>query len=183
MSFPRLALLALCLPLIAGGCAGAVVAGASYGADGVSLADSGKTTTDHFASMVSKKDCAFWRVFRNERICHERDGDRDPYKVSYDTAERQPSEDGVSYAPPLRQTADEPTSSWNSEAYAKKSEPAPAEPVVASTEPAPPPPAEEKPAPAHKPVKKKAKAHAHPKAVAHAKPVKKASPSQVASVP
>ena len=187
MSFPRLALLALGLPLLTGGCAVSAVTAASYGADGVSYADSGKSGSDHFMSMVSKKDCALWRVFRNENVCHARDpGAKDPYHVDYDTAERMPSEDGVSYAPPLRQTADEPTSSWNSEAYAKKSEPAPAapaEPVVASTEPAPPPPAEEKPAPAHKPVKKKAKAHAHPKAVAHAKPVKKASPSQVASVP
>jgi len=192
MSFPRLALLALGLPLLTGGCAVSAVTAASYGADGVSYADSGKSGSDHFMSMVSKKDCALWRVFRNESVCHARDpGAKDPYHVDYDTAERMPSEDGVSYAPPLRQPADEPNSSWSAEAYAKKHEPtpaattpaAPAEPVVASTEPAPPPPAEEKPAPAHKPVKKKAKAHAHPKAVAHAKPVKKASPSQVASVP
>ena len=90
--------------------------------------------------------------FRNENVCHARDpGAKDPYHVNYDTAERMPSEDGVSYAPPLHQTADEPASSWTAEAYAKKPEPAaaaPAEPVVAATEPAPPPPAvEEKPAP------------------------------------
>jgi hypothetical protein len=184
MSFPRLALLVVGLPLLTGGCAVSAVTAASYGADGVSYADSGKSGSDHFMSMVSKKDCALWRVFRNENVCHARDpGAKDPYQVDYDTAERMPSEDGVSYAPPLRQTADEPASSWNAEAYAKKSDPAPAEPVVATTEPAPPPPpVEEKPAPAHKPIKKKAKAKPH--APAHAKPpVKKASPSQVASVP
>ena len=189
MSFPRLALLALGLPMLAGGCAVPAMTAASYGADGASYADSGKSTSDHFMSMVSKKDCALWRVFRNENVCHARDpGAKDPYHVDYDTAERMPSEDGVSYAPPLRQTTDEPVSSWTSEAYAKKPETAPAvptEPVVAAAEPAPPPPVAEKPVPTRKPVKKKAKApaHAHPYAVAHAKPVRRASPNQVASVP
>ena len=193
MSFPRLALLALGLPLLAGGCAVSAVTAASYGVDGASYAESGKSGSDHFMSMVSKKDCALWRVFRNENVCHARDpGAKDPYHVDYDTAERMPSEDGVSYAPPLHQTPDEPASSWSAEAYAKKPEPAsvstpatPAEPVVAATEPAS-PPAEEKPVPAHKPAKKKkAKAHTHPHphAVVHAKPVKKASPNQVASLP
>ena len=183
MSFPRLALLVLGLPLLAGGCAPAAVTAASYGADGVSYAESGKSTSDHFASMVSKKDCAFWRVFRNQTVCRDRPpGAKDPYDVSYDTAERMPSEDGVSYAPPLHQTPDEPAASWSAAAYAKTPAPTapPPEPVVATAEPAPPPPpVAEKPVTAHKPVKKKAKPHA----VAHAKPVKKASPSQVASVP
>ena len=190
MSFPRLALLALGLPLLAGGCAGAAaVTAASYGADGVSYAESGKSTTDHFASMVSRKDCAFLRVFRNQTVCRERPpGAKDPYDVSYDTAERMPSEDGVSYAPPLHQTPDEPAASWTAAAYAKTPAPAaPApEPVVATAEPSPPPaPVEQKPVAAHKTAKKKAKHHAHPPAhaVAHAKPVKKASPGQVASVP
>jgi hypothetical protein len=189
MSFPRLALLALGLPLLAGGCAGAAVTAASYGADGASYAESGKSTADHFMSMVSKKDCALWRVFRNENVCHARPDGRDPYRVDYDTAERMQSEDGVSYAPPLRQAADEPASSWTSEAYAKKPETAPAaltEPVVATAEPAPPPPpVAEKPVTTHKPVKKKAKAPVYSRApaVAHAKPVRRASPNQVASVP
>lgn len=183
MSFPRLALLALGLPLLGGGCAASAVTAASYGADGASYVETGKTASDHFMSMVSKKDCALFRVFHNENVCHARPDGKDPYHVNYDTAERMPSEDGVSYAPPLRQTPDEPASSWTAESYAKKPEPAPvstpaapAEPVVAATEPAPPPPVEDKPVPAHKPAKKKAKAH-------HPKPVKKASPSQVASVP
>ncbi|HLG49584.1 MAG TPA: hypothetical protein VKY24_25290 [Reyranella sp.] len=192
MSFPRLALLALGLPLLTGGCAVSAVTAASYGVDGASYADSGKSTSDHFMSMVSKKDCALWRVFRNESICHARDpGAKDPYHVNYDTAERVPSEDGVSYAPPLHQTADEPASSWTADAYAKKPDAAPAapaEPVVAAAEPAPAaPPVVEKPVTTPKPAKKKAKAHGHTHAVAHAKPeakpVKKASPNQVASVP
>lgn len=194
MSFPRLALLALGLPLLAGGCAGAAVTAVSYGADGASYAESGKSTSDHFVSMVSKRDCAFLRMFRHQDICRDRPpGAKDPYQVNYDTAERMPSEDGVSYAPPLHQTPDEPAASWTAEAYDKKAAPTPAqgptpaaapspEPVVAATEP-PPPAIEEKPVPVHKPAKKKAKAHAH--AQAHAKPVppRKPSPSQVASVP
>jgi len=179
MSFPRLALLGLCLPLLAGGCAGAAaVSAVSYGADGVSIVDSGKTTTDHFASMVSKKDCALWRVVRNQNICRPREGDKDPYKVDYSTAERQPSEDGVAYVPPLHASAEAPATSWTAEAYkpaaAPGSAPAP-EPatVVADVKPAPQPEPPPKAA-VHKPVKKKAKAHAK---------VKKPSPGQVASVP
>jgi hypothetical protein len=184
MSFPRLSLLVLGLPLLAGGCAPAV----SYGADGISLVKTGKSTSDHLISMVSKKDCALWRMFRNENVCHERPpGAKDPYDVNYDSAERMPSEDGASYAPPLRQTVDEPASSWTSAAYDRKPETVPAapaappQPVVAATEPAPPPsPVEEKPVPTHKPATKKAKAAAQ--AHAHAKPVRK-SPSQAASDP
>ena len=179
MSFPRLALLALGLPLLVGGCAGAAVTAASYGADGVSYAESGKSTTDHFASMVSKKDCAFLRVFRSQNVCRPREGDKDPYKVDYDTAERQPSEDGVAFAPPLRPASDAPATSWTAEAYkpaaAPTPSPAPEEPAaaVADAKPAPPPAPAPKAA-AHKPAKKKAKAHAK---------AKKPSPGQVASVP
>lgn len=173
MSFPRLALLALGLPLLAGACAAPIgLAAVSYGADGVSLVDSGKTTTDHFASMVSKKDCAFWRFVRNQNICRDRDGDHDPYKVDYNTPERQTSEDGVSYNPPLHASATAPPTSWTAEAY----KPAPSVPVEA----APAAPAEAAPpAVAAKPAalpNKRAK-----KAKAVAAPVKKASPGQAAS--
>jgi hypothetical protein len=120
MSFHQLALLALGLPLLLGACgAPAAVTAASYGADGVSLVDSGKSTSDHFISMVSKKDCALWRVFRKRDICTERKDGRDPYKVDYDQANRLPSEDGVSYAPPLHAPSDAPATSWNAEVYAK----------------------------------------------------------------
>src|SRR5436190_11463029 len=180
MSFPRLALLVLGLPLLTAACAAPVaVAGASYGADGVSLVDSGKTMTDHFASMVSKKDCALWRMFRNQRVCYEREGDKDPYQVNYDIAERQPSEGGISYLPPLHAAPGAPASSWTAEAYKTTPAPAPApvaEPTTAVVETMPPPP----PVPpakavAQKSVKKKTKAQA--------KAVKKPPPSQVASVP
>jgi len=184
MSFPRLALLVLGLPLLTAACAAPVaVAGASYGADGVSLAESGKTMTDHFASMVSKKDCALWRMFRNQRVCYERERDRDPYQVNYDIAERQPSEGGISYLPPLHAAPGAPASSWTAEAYKTAPAPAPvSEPMTAVAETAavaetvpPPPPVPPAKAVAQKSVKKKTKAQA--------KAVKKPSPSQVASVP
>ncbi len=191
MSFPRLVLLALGLPLLAGGCAGAAVTAASYGADGASYAETGKSTSDHFVSMVSKKDCALLRVFRNQHMCRERPDGKDPYQVNYDSAERMPSEGGVSYAPPLHQTPNEPASAWTADAYKKPEPVAPAttpapEPVVATTEP-PPPSAEEKPvtpSTAPRPAKKKVKAPAKT-TVAHAKPEppKKPSPDQAASVP
>jgi hypothetical protein len=183
MSFPRLALLALGLPLLTGACAGAAVTAASYGADGVSYVDSGKSTTDHFVSMVSKKDCALWRAFRNERICREREDGKDPYKVDYATAERQPSEDGVSYAPPLRPATDAPAASWTADAYKPAATPAsPPAPTVTATAAEPAPPVAETaapppPSPAPKAVAQKAAK----KKKAHAKAVKKPSPGQVAS--
>src|SRR6185436_18852910 len=87
------------------------------GADGVSYVESGKSTTDHLASMVSRKDCGFWRAIRNQPVCRDRDSDRDPYEVDYDQANRMPSEDGVSYTPPLRAAADAPATTWTAEAY------------------------------------------------------------------
>jgi hypothetical protein len=150
------------------------VAAVSYGADGVSLVDSGKTTTDHFASMVSKKDCAFWRVFRNQNICRDREGDHDPYKVNYDSPERQMSEDGASYTSPLHASPTAPATSWTAEAY-KPAPVAPVEaaaPAVAEATPVVAPPATAKSASPHKRAKK---------AKAAAAPVKKASRGQAAS--
>jgi hypothetical protein len=194
MSFPRLVLLALGLPLLLSACGAPVaVTAASYGADGVSLVESGKSTSDHFISMVSKKDCAMWRILRGRAVCTARKDGRDPYKVDYDQANRLPSEDGVSYAPPLHAAPDAPASSWTAAAYGK---PAPAAeapqtaapaaseepaPVVAEAAPPPPPvvaPKSGKPGKSAKSVKKKPKAP-----VAHAKAVRKPSPSQVATVP
>jgi len=169
------------LPLLTGGCgAPTAVVAASYGADGVSLADGGKTTGDHFTSMVSKKDCAFWRVLRNEKICHDREGDRDPYQVNYNEPFRDQSEGGgVEYHTPLRAAPNAPVSSWDAAAYKPEPAPAPskAQPVTAVAEatPAPaaatPPPAKvKKPKGDHSAAKKKVK-----------KP--KPSPDQVAQVP
>jgi hypothetical protein len=174
--------LPLALPLLVGACGAPVALTAvSYGADGVSLVDSGKSTTDHLASMVSKKDCAMWRVFRGQKVCREREGGKDPYQVNYDSAERQPSEDGVAYTPPLRAPADTPPAAWTAEAYKPAAAPGPplpaaqAAPAVAETAPT------LAPVPAKASVPKSAKKKTKPQA--HAKPIRKASPGQVASVP
>jgi hypothetical protein len=193
MSFLRLVLLAIVLPLLLGACGAPVaVTAASYGADGVSLVETGKSTSDHFISMVSKKDCAMWRVLRGRDICKARKDGRDPYDVNYDEANRLPSEDGVSYAPPLDAAPDAPATSWNAEAYAKPApdaelpqaatppeEPAP---VVADVSPLP-PVAVSKPAKSAK-SGKSAKKKKPKVPVVHAKAaVRKPSPGQAATVP
>jgi len=189
MNFPRLVLLALGLPLLTGACgAPVVVTAVSYGADSVSVAESGKSTSDHFISMVSRKDCAVWRVLRGRSVCTERTDGRDPYKVNYDEANRLPSEDGVSYAPPLHAAPDAPASSWTAAAYAKPAaaaEPlqtaapaAPAEPTPVVAEAPAPPAVVAKPGKSGKSAKKKPKAGS-----THTKAVKKPSPGQVASAP
>ncbi|HTR83104.1 MAG TPA: hypothetical protein VMI56_01400 [Reyranella sp.] len=181
MSFPRLdrLLLPIALALLAGACGAplAVTAG-SYGADVGSLAATGKSGSDHFASMVSKRDCALWRVFVNQSVCHDRDSDHDPYDVNYNEPFRQATEGGVEYSPPAHATANVPNTSWTASAYeappAATPETPPAQPVqaVAETPPAPVPEAApvhpaklKKPKPAHsaKHVKKKAPMLAAPK--------------------
>ena len=93
------------------------MSGASYAADGGLLVASDKTSTDHMISMVSKQDCALWRVIKGRAVCKPREGDKDPYKVDYDDPQRMVAEDGVHYAPPLRATADAPATSWDAAAY------------------------------------------------------------------
>jgi hypothetical protein len=130
------------------------VSGAGYAADGGLLAASDKTSADHMISMVSKQDCALWRIIKGRAVCKPRDGDQDPYKVDYDDPQRMVAEDGVRYAPPLRAGPDAPATSWDAEAY--KAPPAapstPSVPVtaVAETDPEPVPPvvAAEPPRPA-----------------------------------
>jgi hypothetical protein len=141
MSFPRLPFIVLPLVVAAGLATGAcgvplAVSGAGYAADGGLLVASDKTAGDHMISMVSKQDCALWRVIRGRAVCKQREGDGDPYKVDYDDPQRMVGEDGVHYAPPLRAAADAPPSSWDAAAY--RSAPAtpapptpPAEPVTA----------------------------------------------------
>lgn len=132
MSFPRLTVallpLALGLPVLLGACSAPLVvpAAASYGADGASLVETGKTSTDHFASMVSKKDCALWRVFKNQDVCRERDSDHDPYRVNYGEPFRQQTEGGVQYTPPMHAAANAPAMSWNSDTYTPSATPMPA---------------------------------------------------------
>lgn len=207
MSFPRLAWLLLPvgfgLPLLTGACgAPLAVTAASYGADGVSYAASKKTTTDHFASMVTKEDCALWRIFKKEKVCKPRETDHDPYQVNYDEPFRMQAEGaGVSYGPPLNAQAGAPPVAWEASAYSKPAgeQPQPGTPPTAvaqapagqgqsiattpleapagstpATAPASPPPAEAAAMPAPAKAKKKVASN-------KAKP-KKLSPSQVASV-
>jgi len=145
MSF-RLAFITLPLVvgagLMTGGCGvPVVVAGASYAADGGLLAASDKTSGDHMISMVSKQDCALWRVIKGRAVCKPREGDQDPYKVDYNDPQRTVGEDGVHYAPPLRPSADAPAASWDAAAYKDKAQPpaAPSAPVTAVAETAPEP--------------------------------------------
>jgi hypothetical protein len=184
MSFPRLPFITLSLVLgvglMTGACAAPLaVSGAGYAADGGLLVASEKTSTDHIISMVSKQDCALWRVIKGRAVCKPREGDKDPYKVDYDDPQRTVAEDGVHYAPPLRTSADAPATSWDAAAYkAPPAAPAtPSAPVTAvaetAPEPAPAVAAAEPPrpapaAPAAKP--KKPKSHS----------VKKPSPRPVA---
>ena len=191
MSFPRLtcvaSAIALSLPLLTGGCGAPVaIVAASYGADGVSLAETGKTTSDHFVSIVTKEDCALWRKFRNQDICRPRETDHDPYHVNYDEPFRQQGEGGTEYSPPPHAAVDAPATSWDAAAY----KPSPQQPAPAAAEtagigakPLPPldaqPPAASpseaaKPAAKHKPVHKPKK----PKGTEEAK---KPSPGQVVS--
>lgn len=84
----RLMPLAVFIPLA--GCAlpPAIVI-ASYAADGVLLAASGKTSTDHLLSMAEKRDCAVWRVAKNEPVCQEFADGKDPYDDWRDPGEVQ----------------------------------------------------------------------------------------------
>lgn len=131
MRFHGLSFFALPLVTGAGLMAGAcsvplAVSGAGYAADGALLAATDKSSSDHMISMVSKQDCALWRVVRKRAVCQPRDGDPDPYKVDYDDPQRTVAEDGVHYAPPLRTAADAPATSWDAAAY----KPAPATPTA-----------------------------------------------------
>ena len=89
------------LPLLTGACGVplAVTAG-SYAADGGLMLATNKTSTDHFASMVTKEDCAMWRIFRHQPVCKDRpDGNRDPYHVTQDQALFQGAQGAESMTP------------------------------------------------------------------------------------
>jgi hypothetical protein len=154
------------LPLVAGtalltsACGVPVaVSAASYAADGGLLATSNKTSTDHIASVVTKKDCAIWRAFRGRQICNQREGE-DPYETDYTEPQRSVSESGVSYSSPLRPQPDTPAVSWDAASYeapAAKPQPAPVaqqEPMTATVEPGP---VSTPPAPATSPAPSKSK--------------------------
>ena len=190
MNAPRLALLlsiAICLPLLTGGCGlPLATTAASTAADGASYATTNKSTFDHFTSMVSKKDCAFWRVLRNQRVCRDREGDRDPYQVNYNEPFRDQSEGGgVQYGAPLRAAPDAPATSWDAAAY--KPTPAPtapsAQPVTAVADATP--TLAPEPAIAAPPPTKAKKPKGDHSAAKNKKKVKKVKPSpdQAAAVP
>ena len=203
MSFFRL--IHVSLPLLVGvalstaGCgAPPLIVGASYAADGGLLAASNKTSTDHLMSMVSKKDCAMWRVIRSRPMCTEREDGHDPYEVDYAQPQRMVAEDGVHYVAPLRSGPGVPPTSWDAAAYASAPPPGPATPQAslpaALADPAPLPPSAAKPAAPPAPGAVKAAATADPKPVpaaaaksvapakkAKAKPIRKPSRGQAAS--
>jgi hypothetical protein len=119
------------------------VSAASYAADGGLVAASDKTSTDHVLSVITKEDCAMWRIFRGRRICTERADGEDPYDVNYAEPQREVSEDGVQYTAPLRATAGAPAVSWDPATYkAGATQPGaggavPAEPAVVTPAAAP----------------------------------------------
>lgn len=63
------------LALALGGCAlPAAVVVASYSADIVSYAATGKTVTDHAYSAVARSDCSFIRILHDKPICVDEPG-------------------------------------------------------------------------------------------------------------
>jgi hypothetical protein len=160
MSFGRLTIpwflpLVMGLALLNGACAAPLaLTAASYAADGALLVASDKTATDHFVSMVSKKDCAMWRLLRGRPICKDREGDKDPYDVDYTQPQRMVAEDGVHYAPPLRAAPDAPAVSWDAAAY--KTAPTPNPPPITAVADSPADPAPSTPSTTSKAKKAKA---------------------------
>ena len=110
------------------------VSAASYAADGGLLAASDKTSTDHVYSVVTKQDCAIWRVFKGRQICTARADGKDPYNTDYTEPQRTVSESGVEYSAPLRPAANAPAASWDSSVY-KNTPVAPEGPMTANVEP------------------------------------------------
>jgi hypothetical protein len=177
------ALLALGLPMMTGACAVPLaVTAASYGVDGALAVETGKTSTDHFLSMTSKKDCSVWRVFRHQDVCKDRpQGAKDPYQVNYDEPFYM-GPDG--YGPPLHAAPGAPSHSWDAAAYKPEPQKSPTAPITATAEAPPaveasslPPPEAAPPPPAVSPVHHKKKTYNRSKMAKARKP----SPNQVAS--
>ncbi len=49
---------------------------ASFALDGMSLLSTGKSVSDHVLSAAAEKDCAVWRLVKNEDVCREYDADK-----------------------------------------------------------------------------------------------------------
>ncbi len=66
------------IPLFLAGCGlPPLVTVASYALDGISFISTGKTVSDHALSAVAQKDCALFRLVKNELVCRKyRDGER-----------------------------------------------------------------------------------------------------------
>ena len=172
-------LIALCLPLMTGGCGVPIaVSVASTAADGASYAATNKTGLDHFASMVTKKDCATTRMFQNEKVCRPREDGHDPYDVSYSDSFRTAGEGGVEYSPPLEAAPNAPATSWDAAVYKTPAAAAPATATAPVAAPAASASAQATPAPTPAPA-------ATPTSPAHKKKhaAKKAAPGQVAARP
>lgn len=45
---------------------------AGYVADGILVAGTGKTSSDHAFSMLAGEDCAVWRAFKGNLVCEDR---------------------------------------------------------------------------------------------------------------
>ncbi|MFP6758085.1 MAG: hypothetical protein VCC99_07670 [Alphaproteobacteria bacterium] len=48
---------------------------ASFALNGMSLLSTGKSVSDHVLSAAAEKDCAVWRLVKNEDVCREYDAD------------------------------------------------------------------------------------------------------------
>lgn len=60
----------LIVPFLLAGCAvPPALTIASFAADGVSYAATGKSTTDHALSLIAQEDCALLRAVKEEAIC------------------------------------------------------------------------------------------------------------------
>jgi len=71
-------LFALMTPVLLAGCAMPVpVTIASFVLDGLSIATTNKTVTDHGLSFVAQQDCAVWRGFTEGELCREAEADSD----------------------------------------------------------------------------------------------------------
>jgi hypothetical protein len=105
------------------------------------LATSDKTSTDHVYSVVTKQDCAIWRVFKGRSVCTARADGKDPYNTDYTEPQRSVSESGIEYSAPLRPAANAPATSWDAAAYktTPAAPPAAEGPMTASVESAPQP--------------------------------------------
>ena len=98
MKFPLSAAFLIGMSGLLPGCAVPVaVAIGGYAADGGLLITTGKSTTDHLASMNTKRDCgAFRAVVKGGPVCKDRpEGAADPYQVDPNAPFRSNGESGV----------------------------------------------------------------------------------------